>query len=413
MSNRLELGRLAAFSPSREHKRTRKEEEHPISASLIQAEIAKVNEKICEGTPVESRAWAVTITALVGGPLAIAAVVLRCYSRYSVARQFGSDDSIIVISTAVLIVLFVLEVYNGMANGFGLRIWDLDPNKVQQLLKIFYIAEILYVVNITLIKTFILLFYGTMSCRESVPSSSSASQLSAPASSQPEPFSLATSPPSSHSTPTPRSHTSSNPRTPYGATKDHQFPSPFSVSSRPQTEKSDRTSSSPLYDKRVITSPDDAFLRNLEWEARMTPVWVNPRFDRRGNIVSVHSIQHGSIYGNIHHGSTHRDSTHRDNTHRRTYRESTHRSSLHHASASNSSDTSLFLLQGPRLSDDEDILRLSRGDSTEAMKGDSSEENIVTEDVEIGLALNRNMELRCLRSLELEVIRNSGKWIQR
>lgn len=187
-----------------------------------------------------------------------------------------------------------------------------------------------------------------------------------------------------------------------------------------------------MYDRRVITCPDDAFLHDLDRESKLTRIWVNPRFDRKGNIVDVKNmnVHRGSHYGSIH-------------------------ESLHEH-VCDSSDTSLFILEGPRLSDDEDIKRVmcmesdkrtmsmhsnartmslhsiggwsvhSRGRplrraGDEEMGIEKAGEGVRDtiyggdgmKEAEVGVAWKKNLEWRRLKSLEMEVVRNSGKWIQR
>ncbi|KUJ12789.1 uncharacterized protein LY89DRAFT_558860, partial [Mollisia scopiformis] len=124
-----------------------------------QARVAIVDNQLCEGVPIQSRAWGVAIVGLVCGPLALIAIALRCYSRYSITRSLGWDDWLAVVTGLVLIPLIVLDCYNGIVNGYGRHYWDVDPLRVVELLKIFYVAEILYIVVITLVKASILALY--------------------------------------------------------------------------------------------------------------------------------------------------------------------------------------------------------------------------------------------------------------
>ena len=75
------------------------------------------------------------IVGLVFVPLSLIAVALRCYSRYAVARQFGYDDFIMVVAAVFLIALVVLALYS-TTTCFGRHLWDIDPLKVTELLKV-------------------------------------------------------------------------------------------------------------------------------------------------------------------------------------------------------------------------------------------------------------------------------------
>ncbi|KAG4437280.1 hypothetical protein IFR05_007218, partial [Cadophora sp. M221] len=124
-----------------------------------QAQVAVVKAKFCKGVPIESRAWDVAIIGLTFGPIALIAVVLRCYSRYSKNRRLGSDDWLAVAAGLTLIPVISLCIYNGMINGYGRHYWDLEPYKIKNLLKIFYVTEVLYITALTLVKASMLIFY--------------------------------------------------------------------------------------------------------------------------------------------------------------------------------------------------------------------------------------------------------------
>lgn len=62
--------------------------------------------------PIDSRAWDVAIVGLICGPIALIAVALRCYSRYSKTRRLGSDDWLAVAAGLVLIPLVVINIYS-------------------------------------------------------------------------------------------------------------------------------------------------------------------------------------------------------------------------------------------------------------------------------------------------------------
>ncbi|KAH7361008.1 hypothetical protein BKA65DRAFT_547708 [Rhexocercosporidium sp. MPI-PUGE-AT-0058] len=121
--------------------------------------VADVKAKFCEGVPIQSRAWDVAIIGLVFGPIALMAVALRCYSQYSKIRRLGSDDWLALAAGLTLIPYVVIDIYNGLINGYGRHYWDLDPTKIENLLKVFYVSELLYIVALTLVKASILVFY--------------------------------------------------------------------------------------------------------------------------------------------------------------------------------------------------------------------------------------------------------------
>ncbi|KAH6702021.1 hypothetical protein BKA61DRAFT_704587 [Leptodontidium sp. MPI-SDFR-AT-0119] len=122
-----------------------------------QALVAVVKAKFCEGVPIESRAWDVAIIGLTFGPIALTAVILRCYSRYSKNRKLGSDDWLAVAAGLTVIPVIAIGIYNSMINGYGRHYWDLEPYKIKNLLKMFYVTEVLFITALTLVKASMLL----------------------------------------------------------------------------------------------------------------------------------------------------------------------------------------------------------------------------------------------------------------
>ncbi|PBP25065.1 integral membrane protein [Diplocarpon rosae] len=124
-----------------------------------QSLVISLNSKLCEGIPPESRATEVAIVGIVCGSIALVAVALRCYSRISIVRRLGNDDWLAVAAGSILIPLVALDVYNGLVNGYGRHFWDIDPSRVAELLKIFWVAEILCILALSLVKASVLVFY--------------------------------------------------------------------------------------------------------------------------------------------------------------------------------------------------------------------------------------------------------------
>ncbi|KAI6715752.1 integral membrane protein [Diplocarpon mali] len=128
-------------------------------SSLIYVEVISLNSKLCEGIPPDSKAKEVAIVGIVCVSLALVAVALRCYSRLSIVHRLGYDDWLAVAAGSILIPLVVLDVYNGLVNGYGRHFWDIDPSRIIELMKIFWVTEILCILALTLVKASILVFY--------------------------------------------------------------------------------------------------------------------------------------------------------------------------------------------------------------------------------------------------------------
>ncbi|KAE9367303.1 hypothetical protein N431DRAFT_561324 [Stipitochalara longipes BDJ] len=124
-----------------------------------QAKASSLNYNFCIGVPIESRSWKVTIVGLVCAPVALLAVVLRCYAKLSTVRRLGGDDWIMVASAVLLVALIVLYIINCLRNGFGRHIFNINPQLATSGFAVFYACEILYIGVITLVKCSILIFY--------------------------------------------------------------------------------------------------------------------------------------------------------------------------------------------------------------------------------------------------------------
>ena len=75
-------------------------------------EVATIKAEFCDGVPIESRAWDVAIVGLICAPIALIAVALRCYSRYSKTRTLGSDDWLAIAAGLILIPLIIINMYS-------------------------------------------------------------------------------------------------------------------------------------------------------------------------------------------------------------------------------------------------------------------------------------------------------------
>lgn len=89
--------------------------------------VEKVQYELCYAEPEPSRRGnilAVTIT------LACAAIIfvgLRCWSRYSISRQFWWDDWLLLVSTSFFLGLQAVNMW-GVKMGFGLHVWNVNPD---------------------------------------------------------------------------------------------------------------------------------------------------------------------------------------------------------------------------------------------------------------------------------------------
>lgn len=71
-------------------------------------EVAVVNMQLCAGVPIEdSRKWTLFIVSIVFGPLSLATIALRTYSRYKITKKMDRDDWTIIAAGAVMVGVLV------------------------------------------------------------------------------------------------------------------------------------------------------------------------------------------------------------------------------------------------------------------------------------------------------------------
>lgn len=88
--------------------------------------VEKVQYDLCYDEPKPSRRaniYAVTIILTV---LTIIMVAVRCWSRYSVSKQFWWDDWFVIFSTACFLGLQANNLW-GVGMGFGVHVWNVNP----------------------------------------------------------------------------------------------------------------------------------------------------------------------------------------------------------------------------------------------------------------------------------------------
>lgn len=87
----------------------------------------KSQQVLCEGYPRPSLGPALLITTVVFAVLVIVFVALRCWSRYSISREFWWDDWFL-IGSAVLQLSLQGAIIWGVEMGFGLHVWNVNSD---------------------------------------------------------------------------------------------------------------------------------------------------------------------------------------------------------------------------------------------------------------------------------------------
>ncbi|KAL3428474.1 CFEM domain-containing protein [Phlyctema vagabunda] len=122
--------------------------------------LAKVTAATCKLPHVShtGQAFSFTIAAIV---VATVFVSLRMLSRGWINKKFGAEDYV-VLGALVLLIPAVAIAIMMTKYGFGRHIYDLEDGQLLQILKHFYLAEIIYVVVLGLVKVSLVVFYLRM-----------------------------------------------------------------------------------------------------------------------------------------------------------------------------------------------------------------------------------------------------------
>lgn len=95
------------------------------------------------------------------GVITVLLVLLRLVFKrfFSYRRQLGSDDWVIIVTVIVGIPCTVINQVGLLAYGLGKDVWTLTPDMISNFVMYFYIMEILYLAEMSIIKLSLSLFY--------------------------------------------------------------------------------------------------------------------------------------------------------------------------------------------------------------------------------------------------------------
>ncbi|KAM5341514.1 hypothetical protein ACJ41O_014545 [Fusarium nematophilum] len=112
------------------------------------------------GVPVKSQQSKFRVNAIVACVMAEICVMMRIFSKLSILGKLGMDDYFILV--AALATVPYLYLHCRLADlGFGLNIWDIQPfDDLYELLKLFWIDQMLYSVHLYSTKISLLFFLG-------------------------------------------------------------------------------------------------------------------------------------------------------------------------------------------------------------------------------------------------------------
>ncbi|KFY63171.1 hypothetical protein V497_02092 [Pseudogymnoascus sp. VKM F-4516 (FW-969)] len=122
-----------------------------MSSTVLQNEI-------CEGVPIPSRSAEIIRDVIIISAFTYVIIGLRFYSRALVTTKLWWDDWAIALAALLIIPMTIIPIFNA-TRGFGKHFWDVPPQNLVLLRKLYYISQILYVIVQSLAKFSILLLY--------------------------------------------------------------------------------------------------------------------------------------------------------------------------------------------------------------------------------------------------------------
>ncbi|OBT70183.1 hypothetical protein VE03_00311 [Pseudogymnoascus sp. 23342-1-I1] len=121
------------------------------SSTLLQTEI-------CKDVPKESRSAEIIRDVIIISTFTFVIMGLRFYSRALVTSALWWDDWTVAFAGVLMIPMTFIPIFNA-TRGFGEHFWDVPPQNLELLEKLYYISQILYVIVQALAKFSILFLF--------------------------------------------------------------------------------------------------------------------------------------------------------------------------------------------------------------------------------------------------------------
>ncbi len=133
---------------------------HLSHSSLTSGDLVakNVTETLCQ-VPVRDVSTRYFAISLSFGVISAAIVLLRLFTKYFTKASFGLDDAFMVATLIVGVPSMVLTSHGMISNGLGRDIWTLTPKQITNFVHAFYGMEILYFLQVSLLKLTLLFFY--------------------------------------------------------------------------------------------------------------------------------------------------------------------------------------------------------------------------------------------------------------
>ncbi|KFY05161.1 hypothetical protein O988_00212 [Pseudogymnoascus sp. VKM F-3808] len=122
-----------------------------VTSTVLQSEI-------CKGVPIPSRSAEIIRDVIIISAFTYVIIGLRFYSRALVTSKMWWDDWAIALAALLMIPMTIIPIFNA-TRGFGKHFWDVPPQNLVLLRKLYYISQILYIIVQSVAKLSILLLY--------------------------------------------------------------------------------------------------------------------------------------------------------------------------------------------------------------------------------------------------------------
>ncbi|KAH7081906.1 hypothetical protein BKA63DRAFT_222742 [Paraphoma chrysanthemicola] len=123
-----------------------------------QVEVTAFATELCKPFPKESRVHELTVASIVTIVLTTPLLLLRLYSRWLKTRRLYLDDAYAVIAGVCLITVAGVILQMSL-KGFGLHYWNIPVVNGVELLKLYYVCQMLYILVQVFSKVAILALY--------------------------------------------------------------------------------------------------------------------------------------------------------------------------------------------------------------------------------------------------------------
>ncbi|KAH7411952.1 hypothetical protein DE146DRAFT_674366 [Phaeosphaeria sp. MPI-PUGE-AT-0046c] len=128
---------------------------------LDQNVVVAVANSLCEEYPKDSRVHELKTVSIVTIVLATMFLLLRLYSRLLKTGRLWSDDAYAIVAAVLLITVSIIILQMSI-KGFGLHYWNVKTTNAVELLKLFYVCQMLYIAVQVFSKVAILSLYSRL-----------------------------------------------------------------------------------------------------------------------------------------------------------------------------------------------------------------------------------------------------------